>query len=84
MLAVIRIRDRLDIVGKTVNAANIFRRTSSLSIDTARVYDSRLGFRHLFKDDIMMPTVSKVQVSHFWRGVATNTLMYNFAGFRPR
>ena len=28
--------------------------------------------------------VSLVQVSHFWRGLATNTLMYKFAGFRPR
>src|SRR5207302_439964 len=60
VLAVIRIRDRLNKVGKTVNAANIFRRTRSLSIDTARVFGSRLGLHHLFKDDLMLPTVSKV------------------------
>jgi hypothetical protein len=29
-------------------------------------------------------TNTYVQVSHFWRGLATNTLMYNSAGFRPR
>jgi hypothetical protein len=60
VLTVIRIRDRLDIVGKTVNTANIFRGTSTRSFDTARVLGSRLGVRRVFKDKLMPPAVSEV------------------------